>query len=570
MDHCIRSLLLGILGSVIVAASLGVSAQPTGILPSNQDDFLPVEEAYQVQLAFQDEQTLNVLWTIAPGYYLYQHQFKFSPNQPENAPLFTAQYGQAIEKTDEYFGDVAVYYNYAEVIVSASQPIADQQIITLTSQGCADAGLCYPPRKDYFQLVPSTLTALPISAAEARLLPADTTTIPPAPPSSWLLMILFAFAGGLILNLMPCVFPILSLKVLSFASGDTKQNHQHGLYYAAGVIVSFVAIAALLLALKSAGQAVGWGFQLQSPTFVGFLALLFFAMGLSLSGVTELGTSFMGLGSSLTEGNHNKSSFFTGVLAVIVASPCTAPFMGTALGFALTQPAAVSLSVFAALGAGMAAPMVALSYSQRFRDIMPAPGAWMLTLRQILAFPLYLTVIWLLWIVGRQIGVDAVAGLLVACVTLALGLWLWNKRGIGRIVAVASLLLTAALSWQTLQAEPPANRASETFSRQSLATLTAQSQPVFVDVTADWCITCIANEKAVLETQTIQSAFAARNVQYVVVDWTNYDPAIAGFLAEFNRNGIPFYLLYPGDDRAPTILPQILTHDIVLSALEKL
>jgi thiol:disulfide interchange protein len=244
--------------------------------------------------------------------------------------------------------------------------------------------------------------------------------------------------------------------------------------------------------------------------------------------------------------------------------------MGTALGFALTQPAAVSLSVFAALGAGMAAPMVALSYSQRFRDIMPAPGAWMLTLRQILAFPLYLTVIWLLWIVGRQIGVDALAGLLVACVTLALGLWLWNKPGVGRIVAAASLLFTAVLSWQTLQAEPPANRASETFSRQALATLTAQSQPVFVDVTADWCITCIANEKAVLETQSIQSAFAARNVQYVVVDWTNYDPAIAEFLAEFNRNGIPFYLLYPGDDRAPTILPQILTHDIVLSALEKL
>lgn len=546
-------------------------AQSSLIMPSNQDDFLPVEEAYRVEVVSESASQLKVLWQIAPDYYLYQHQFAFSlDNDPNNSGV-SARYSQALAKTDEYFGDVEVYYDFADITLTTSMPLAQNAILTITSQGCADAGLCYPPRKDYFQLTGGSGEAKPISAKDAStLLSTREAPSQSAKGSSLILMLAFAFAGGIILNLMPCVFPILSLKILSFASNDPASNHRHGWFYSLGVIVSFASIAALLISLKSAGEAIGWGFQLQSPTFVSLLALLFLAMALSLAGLTEIGTSWMGVGSSLTAGDHNRSSFFTGILAVVVASPCTAPFMGTALGFALTQPTVIALCVFIALGAGMASPMLALSYSQWLRNRIPKPGDWMVTLRQALSLPLFLTVIWLLWVAGRQTSIDTFAGLLVACVLLGMGLWWSNSSGLKRLISLLTLLLCAGATYGSLTLERTESTNAPTFSRSHLAETTSGTSPVFVDVTADWCITCIANEKAVLETASIQQAFQQQGVIYYVIDWTNYDPAVAEFLEEFQRNGIPFYLVYPGNNRPPKVLPQILTKQIVLDALEDL
>jgi len=474
-----------------------------------------------------------------------------------------------LAKTDEYFGDVEVYYDFADITLTTSMPLAENAILTITSQGCADAGLCYPPRKDYFQLTGALGEAQPISAQDGLAL-LETSEAPTQSADGLILMLAFAFAGGIILNLMPCVFPILSLKILSFAGSDSESNHRHGWFYSLGVIVSFASIAALLIGLKSAGEAIGWGFQLQSPIFVSLLALLFLAMAFSLAGLTEIGTSWMGVGTSLTAGDHNRSSFFTGVLAVVVASPCTAPFMGTALGFALTQPTALALSVFIALGAGMASPMLALSYSQWLRNRIPKPGAWMVTLRQALSLPLFLTVIWLLWVAGRQTSIDTFAGLLVACVLLGMGLWWSNSSGLKRLSSLIALLLCAGTTYASLTLERTESNAAPSFSRSHLAETVSGNNPVFVDVTADWCITCIANEKAVLETDSIEQAFQQQSVTYYVIDWTNYDPAVAKFLEEFQRNGIPFYLVYPGNNRPPQVLPQILTKQIVLDALKAL
>ena len=563
MDQGIRKLFAALL---LLALPMQSVAQGILLTPSNQDEFLPVEEAYQVQVDLIDPQTLKVLWQIAPDYYLYQHQFAFALKQESDAPGISALYSAALDKTDEYFGDVKVYYEFADIDLSTATPIADGTVLAITSQGCADAGLCYPPRTDYFELQPTANQALPLSEAQFRQAQQALRVLPEASQRSLWTILLFALVGGAILNLMPCVFPILSLKVLGFVSGDPKDNHIHSWYYTAGVVVSFVVFAGLILALKSAGQAVGWGFQLQSTEFVGLLALLFFAMGLALSGLAELGTSFMGLGGSLTQGTNHKSSFFTGVLAVVVASPCTAPFMGTALGFALTQNTVTALSVFAALGLGMALPMVALSYSTTLRHWMPKPGAWMVTFRQFLAFPLYLTVIWLLWVAGRQAGVDVFATLLVACLLVALSLWLWNRAGWAKRLSALSFALAIILAFNP-PAQTETKASSGAFSRSELNALISGDQMVFVDVTADWCITCIANEKAVLETPKIQQAFAQRNVIYHIVDWTNYDPAVADFLAEFRRSGIPFYLVYPGNSQPPVILPQILTKDIVLNSI---
>jgi thiol:disulfide interchange protein DsbD len=384
-------------------------------------------------------------------------------------------------------------------------------------------------------------------------------------------MMALAFVGGAILNLMPCVFPILSLKVLSFTRGTDHDHRVHAWLYAAGVVVSFVLVAAALIALQRAGNAIGWGFQLQSPGFVIGLAYLFVAMGLALSGVIQLGGSLMNVGSGLAAREGHSGSFFTGVLAVVVASPCTAPFMGTALGFAITQPAAIGLIVFAALGAGMAAPLVILAYSDLARRAMPRPGPWMETLKEVLAFPLYATAIWLLWVAGRQAGVDTMAVALSGALVLALGLWLWNRGRWQRGIALGCLVLAVALgTWRAPGSGPVDQSVAGTiaFSERALDDLRRGGQPVFVDVTADWCITCIANEQAVLFTDEMRAAFDSHGVAYMVADWTNYDPDIARFIESHGRTGIPLYLMYPADPTAaPLVLPQLLTSATVLEAL---
>ncbi len=538
-------------------------------------DFLPVEEAYQLALEIVDDQQLRLYWQITDGYYLYRKRFSFSLEDDEGKIDITARLPQGITHEDEYFGISEVYYTHVDIYLDLART-SRAATLSITSQGCADAGLCYPPQRQKFAVDfdQGTIGALSRQAS-AGSQPASGTTEPTSFTATDLLyMMLLAFIGGSILNLMPCVFPVLSLKVFSFATGSEHTKHVHGWVYALGVVSSFLLVGLLLITLQHAGAAVGWGFQLQSPRFVALLAYLFFAMGLGLSGVVEIGTSIMGAGGQLADRGGYSGSFFTGVLATVVASPCTAPFMGAALGFAVTQPAPIALSVFAALGSGMAAPMLLLSYSTRIRSWMPRPGPWMETFKQVLAFPLYATAIWLLWVSGRQTSVTTMALLLCGMLALALGLWLWRYRGWGKVFAGASVLLAfLVIPSAALESARGADKdgSSEGFSQQQLDQLLQSGDPVFVNVTADWCITCIVNERSSLGTDEVEQAMEDLGIHYLVVDWTNYDAGIAAFLAQHGRNGVPLYLVYSGrPGEAPQILPQLLTAGIILEAFEQI
>ncbi len=539
-------------------------------------DFLPVEEAYPLSVAIEQDGQLRLYWQIADGYYLYQHRFNATLHDAAGEiPLeLTLPPGEA--RTDEYFGDVIVYYQQADLLATPARA-SDSARLVVTSQGCADAGLCYPPHTQAFDIDFIAGTTSPVATPGQTGGSAGTTgpggADRAAHGASLLYMVLLAFAGGAILNLMPCVFPILSLKVLSFTRSTDHSRHMHSWVYAAGVVASFVLVAAALIALQQAGQAIGWGFQLQSPLFVIVLAYLFIAMGLSLSGVIAFGGNLMNMGGNMANRRGLTGSFFTGVLAVIVASPCTAPFMGTALGFALSQPAHIALLVFAALGAGMAAPLLLFSYSATARAAMPRPGPWMETLKQFLAFPLYATAIWLLWVAGRQTGVNTMAAALVGGLLLALGLWLWNERTWRRAAALGCVL--AALFLGTLRGldgvsqDTPLAGGTVEWSEQGVQALRRDGTPVFVDVTADWCITCKVNEAAVLHTDELSAAFSDHGIVYMVADWTNQDAAIADLLVRHGRSGIPLYLMFPADPALPPlVLPQILTKRNVLNAIE--
>jgi thiol:disulfide interchange protein DsbD len=563
-------------------SSLVLAQLPTGTPGANpfaQPDFLPVEEAYQLAVEPADDGRIRLYWRIAEGYYLYQHAFDFRLEHGGEPLEVGAEVPPGLARSDEFFGDVQVYYNEVEVQLQAREPPGFARL-SVQSQGCADAGLCYPPRTEVFDIDFGTGQVNPVALAPATAavsLPAAGARLSALP-----YMLLLAFFGGAILNLMPCVFPVLSLKVLGFANTGRQERLHHGWLYTLGVIASFLAVASVLIALQTAGQAVGWGFQLQSPGFVIALAYLFLAMGLSLSGMVQLGSSVMNLGGSLAGRQGSAGSFFTGVLAVVVASPCTAPFMGTALGFALTQPALVSLAIFFALGAGMAAPMLLLSYSSRARDWLPRPGAWMETLKQLLAFPLYATAIWLVWVAGRQTSVDTMAAALSGGLLLALALWLWqgntssgrasSGRTARRVLALASLAGAVALGLWRIPAAPDTGvDDASVWSEERVEELRRSGRPVFVDVTADWCITCIANERGVLYTEAVQSAFREHNVAFLVADWTNYDADIANYLRSHGRSGIPLYVLYPADPAAaPVLLPQVLTRNGVISSLERI
>jgi thiol:disulfide interchange protein DsbD len=579
MRALLAALLL--LSATVTAVTAARAAGPLTAAPqagspfaSLEQDFLPVEEAYVPAVELQDDGTLRLYWQIAPGYYLYQHQFTFSLSDARGDLPVEAALPPALMRTDEFFGEVAVYYDNADITLSPARPLEGTATLTVRSQGCADAGLCYPPRDQAFRIDTASGTISEIALPRpGQAAPAAPPGAPAAGAGGLLTMLLFAALGGLILNLMPCVFPVLSLKALGFAAAGPAERHRHAWLYGAGVVLSFLVVAAALIALRGAGMAVGWGFQLQSPGFVIGLAYLFVAMGLSLSGLVHFGGRFMNLGNSLASDGGDRGAFFTGALAVVVASPCTAPFMGTALGFALTQPALIGLAVFAALGAGMAAPMVLLGHSTLARRLLPKPGAWMQRLQQLLAFPLYATALWLFWVAGRQAGVDTMTAALGGALLLALALWLWSTGGWRR--GAALLALVAAVTAGSYRGEAPAAGSPADghapWSEAAVRQAQAAGTPVFVDFTADWCITCLANERTVLETSTVQSAFAERGVRYLVADWTNRDPVIAGFLARQGRSGIPLYLLYPGrPGAAPVILPQLLRKGVVLEALEGL
>ena len=540
-----------------------------------QTQFLPVDEAYQLTLVADGDQRLMLQWVIAPEYYLYRHAFKAQASDSEGNIAANLVVPDGLAKTDEFFGDVEVYYDALEATVGLERTTELAQI-KVTYQGCADAGLCYPPETKSFlwHMASGEIQAGSLAPTSSALDSGDDTSS--SAGIGLLAAIAFAFLGGIILNIMPCVFPILSLKALSFTHGSADQHRRASLVYAAGVIVSFMALASVLVAIQQTGQLIGWGFQLQNTGFVIGLAYLFTVMGLSLNGLIHFGTSMMNVGQSLTEQDGDAGNFFTGVLAVVVASPCTAPFMGTALGYALTQPIVVTLIVFAALGAGMALPMVILSHSSAAVRALPKPGPWMDTAKNVLAFPLYLTSVWLLWVAGNQAGVNTMALALSGLVLLALAAYLYGdtklRKGLS-IILVAGAIFLAIPS----DNKPRGSDSSRTLSEGQIAWSATvlddyieRGDPIFVDVTADWCITCLANEAAVLFTPEMEQAFIDANIPYMIADWTNYDADIGRFVQSHGRSGIPLYVMYPsGVGSEPVILPQLLTRDIVLTAIEK-
>ncbi len=398
----------------------------------------------------------------------------------------------------------------------------------------------------------------------------------------------FALLGGIILNLMPCVFPVLSIKILSLSQqvgGDRREMRHHGYVYTAGVLVSFAAISGLLLALRAGGEALGWGFQFQSPIFVMLMALLFFALGLMLSGVMTVGASLIGVGQGLGAKPGMSGSFFTGVLATLAATPCTAPFMGVAVGYAVTANPVSALAVFLALGFGLALPYLLLTLVPRSLAWLPKPGAWMERLKQVFAFPMYAAAIWLVWVLAQQSGASGVLAALAAMLLLAFAAWLYEAtKGLeqrGRLVgnSVVALLLAAALvglprllppagSGPAMAAAEDALIPSEPFSPARVAALRAEGRPVFVDFTAAWCITCLVNEKLVFTDESVAKAFAEADVALLIADWTNRDPVVTEALAAYGRSGVPLYLFYPSDGGPAAILPQVLTVGSVLQALE--
>jgi thiol:disulfide interchange protein/DsbC/DsbD-like thiol-disulfide interchange protein len=423
--------------------------------------------------------------------------------------------------------------------------------------------------------------AFAVEAAVGAVAPAST-----GEQTSWATALLLALLGGAVLNLMPCVFPVLSMKALALLQHGPGHARRHGLAYTAGVLACFAIVAGALIALRAGGAAIGWGFQLQDPLVVAILAYVMLLLGLSLSGVFTLGGSVMGVGQGLAGRDGMAGSFFTGVLATVVATPCTAPFMGTALGFAITQPWPVALSVFLALGLGMALPFLALSFSPALLRRLPRPGLWMERVKQALAFPLYASAAWLVWVLSIQAGPAALATVLAGMVAIAFAAWVYGQtrlsggagRAFGSLLAVlalggavagASTARTVPVPEQTAGTKP-ASSDYQPWTAEKQAELTGQGKPVFVNFTAAWCVTCLVNERTSLSTDAVKAAMKAKGVAYLKGDWTNRDATIARVLESHGRSGVPLYLVYLPGKAEPVILPQILTEGIVLDVLSGL
>jgi thiol:disulfide interchange protein len=586
---------------------------------------LPQEQAFAFEAIAYDGNQLLLRFTPAPGYYLYRDRTTMKLDGAKQLALGRPRWPKGASHRDEHFGEVVVYFDQVEVpvpVLRTSGEAADATL-SVTFQGCQKDGICYPPMTRAVKLaIPAgkvtsaaeiavaaantiPTPALPLKGREQSVEPSPSReglggdgvasknevprTTPPAdvlrkvnaPTSVWLALLL-ALAGGLVLNLMPCVLPVLSLKALSLADSGRSGGHARAsaLWYTAGVLLSFLAVGAIALALRAAGQALGWGFQLQQPLVIGALVYLMFAVGLSLSGVFALGHRFAGAGHELTARSGPAGDFFTGVLAVVIASPCTAPFMGAALAFAFTASTPVALLVFAFLGLGLALPFLLIGFVPGLAQRLPKPGAWMETLKHFLAFPMYLTAVWLLWVLGKQRGVDAIGLALVGLVLLALGLW-WYQRlrlqaaPLRRALAVL-LLLTSIVPLvlvHRLQRETAgpaiAGEQAVPYSAAKLAALRAEGRVVFVDMTADWCVTCKANEKAVLGREDFRASMKQADAVFMQGDWTNVDPAITEFLEAHQAVGVPLYVVFPSDGGEGEVLPTVLTQKRVAEALAR-
>ncbi|MGD0356450.1 MAG: thioredoxin family protein [Terracidiphilus sp.] len=439
------------------------------------------------------------------------------------------------------------------------------------------------------------IVALPIGTAVQTPTATATasSTAPITTPSlSWALLMrtsALAFLGGLLLNLMPCVFPVLFLKGLALVNSGNEERHKlraHGLVYAAGILISFWVLVGVLLGLRAAGATLGWGFQFQSPAFLSLMAGLLFFLGLSLAGQFEIGLTLTSAGGPLAAKQGYTGSFFTGVLAVVVATPCTAPFMGAAIGYALAQSALVTFAVFTALALGLAAPYVALTLQPAWTHLLPKPGAWMEVLRQAISVPIFATVIWLAWVLAAAYGAGVLAALLTSFLLLAIAGWFlgrWPAKRWAAVVAALILLgvIALALYGQRLVGEPAGKSGRtdldsvaatgwQSWSADAVSHYQSQGRPVFVDFTAAWCLSCQVNERVALNRPEVQQAFQSANVALLRADWTRHDEAITQALTALGRSGVPAYALYVPGEINPRLLPEVLTPGIVIKALAKL
>lgn len=596
-------------GLILGSASIGINAQDSNALFSNnslssnpfavqQDDFLPVDEAYQLSVR-QNDTSIIAEWIVADNYFLYGEQFRFAIN---GNTVNTSRTPGEISFDTIFEKDVEKYYVYtqsvidkSEIVIPSTESETSTFILSVTYQGCADAGLCYPPEQKQFAVSTIDFSVTPILTTPAvqglESAASQPVLLPPSPNSTTsanngsgiaftLLMLGSALLGGILLNLMPCVFPVLSIKALSLANNhDRTSRIQHAWSYTLGCLLTFVVVAGVLLMIRHAGSAVGWGFQLQSPAVITLLIFLFFIMGLSLSGFVTFGAKWMGVGQALTQGNQRSHSFFTGVLAAVVASPCTAPFMAPALGYALTQPTWIALSIFACLGVGMALPFLLLSYVPQLNRYLPAPGAWMNTFKQAVAFPLYITCVWLLWVLGQQIGNDGVAIVALGAISIVFAIWLIQKKASwSPALTLTAIALMGIIAWNS-QHQPTISGTQandghwQTYNESTLSALRQDGRAVFVNLTADWCITCKVNEKVVFTPDTL-ARMKANDIQLLEGDWTNYNAEITTILSQYGRGGVPLYLFYPANPNAHTskagstqtealILPQILTPNMI-------
>lgn len=600
------------------------------------NDALPPERAFAFEAIAGDGDTILLRFTPARGYYLYRDRNRFEVRGAESIRAGAPRWPKGQAHHDAHFGDVTVYFDQVDVPLPLVRTTAEaaQVEVVATFQGCQDEGICYPPMTRTVRVAlpagrvqtvaeaaaalagpastgdatatdaavdangiatpegPSPVATGDIDASTAPAPDADTPdasadnaarTRPPGDASIGLFAALgLALLGGLLLNLMPCVLPILSLKVLGIAKsgGSRAAARSHALWYTAGVLVAFALVGLLVIALRAAGQAMGWGFQLQQPWFVAALAYLMFAVGLSLSGVFNLGGRIGNVGQALAGRSGPVGDFFTGVLACVVASPCIAPFMGGALAYAFTASTPMALAVFLMLGLGLALPFLLIGLVPALADRLPKPGAWMETLKQVLAFPMYLTALWLAWVLGKQRGVDAMALLVAGMTVLALALWWFERRrwtghsahrGLALLLAVAALLPIFAVG--RLAAPTPTalgtaeDGARVAYSAERLAALRAAGTPVFVNMTADWCVTCKANERRVLSGATFKTALVDAGATYMVGDWTNVDPEIGAFLETHGAVGVPLYVVYPAGGGDGVVLPALLSDAIVVDAL---
>ncbi|MDA3914703.1 protein-disulfide reductase DsbD [Oleiagrimonas sp.] len=537
---------------------------------------LPADQAFRFNAIATAPRTLLLRWTMPKGYYLYRDRTSLALDDAGGATLGKPKWPTGTALHDQNFGDSIVYFNQVEVPVSISGGSSNGQHVQLQArfQGCLENGVCYP------MMTRTVDVALPQSAANASLTTAGDTP-PPALTTTLLGALLLALGGGLLLNLMPCVLPVLSLKAVSLLEGreGPRVARHRSLAYTAGVLVSFGVVGLAVIGLRAAGMASGWGFQLQQPVFVAVLAYLLLAMGLSYSGVVHFGAGLAGSGQRLASKSGLAGDFFTGVLAVVVASPCTAPAMGTALAFAFAQPWPYALLIFLVLGFGLALPFLLIGFFPVLGRWLPKPGAWMETLKQVLAFPLYLTAAWLAWVLANQRGPDGVGLLLLGAVLLALALW-WTERsrsrGLASKVLAGILLLLALLPLALIHTLPtPATAAAHgrdsdvvAFTPAKLQQLRKQGTPVFVDMTADWCITCKANEHTVLDTTTFRNLLKRTGTVYMKGDWTNENPDITAFLQRWHSPGVPVYVVYSKDGGPGHKLPSVLTDGIVRNAIE--